>query len=248
MKPRVAIVTGAAAGIGAAIAARFLSDGCRVLSVDRAVQPETFRPEEGRSVYLQADLGDKSAASEIVAIANERLGIVDAVINNAGIGGARPVAQTDDESWERILDVNLGAAFRLSRAALPQMIDRGKGSIVHIASIFGLVGYRGTAAYAASKAALAGLTHQMAADYGPAGIRVNAVAPGLIETAMTAKLLQDPTYRDLMLNGTPVGRTGKPQEVAGVVAFLCSDDASFVNGEIIAVDGGWRATRMKVAG
>ncbi|HWK68566.1 MAG TPA: SDR family oxidoreductase [Rhizobiaceae bacterium] len=247
MKPRVAIVTGAAAGIGAAIATRFLADGYAVLAVDRASRPEGFPVEPGRSAFLQADLADKSAAAEIAAAASG-LGTVYALVNNAGIGGSRPVALTDDESWERILDVNLGAAFRLSRAVLPGMIERGKGSIVHIASIFGEVGYRGTAAYAASKAALSGLTRQMTADYGPAGIRVNAVAPGLIETAMTAKLLQDPTYRDLMLNGTPVGRTGKPEEVASVVAFLCSDDASFVNGEIIAVDGGWRATRMKVSG
>lgn len=247
MRP-AAIVTGAAAGIGAAIATRFLADGYAVLAVDRADQPEDFPVETGRAVYLKADLADKSVAADIVALAIREFGAVDALVNNAGIGGAQPVAQTDDESWERILDINLGAAFRLSRAVLPGMIERGKGAIVHVASIFGLVGYRGTAAYAASKAALAGLTCQMAADYGPAGIRVNAVAPGLIETAMTARLLQDATYRDLMLNGTPVGRTGKPAEVAAVVAFLSSADASFVHGETIAVDGGWRATRMKVSG
>lgn len=247
MTRRVAIVTGAAAGIGAAIVQRLLRDGYAVLSVDRATRPVGLGDAHGSSIYLQADLAERHVAEEIVAAANAGLGPVDVLVNNAGIGGARPVAETDDAGWDRILDVNLGAAFRLSRAVLPRMVDRGAGSIVHVSSVFGLVGYRASAAYAASKAALAGLTRQMAADYGPQGIRVNAIAPGLIETAMTAKLLQDPTYRELMLDGTPCGRTGKPEEVAAVVAFFCSDDASFVNGEILGVDGGWRATRMKVA-
>jgi 3-oxoacyl-[acyl-carrier protein] reductase len=246
MTRRVAVVTGAAAGIGAAIVQRFLADGYAVLSVDRAAQPAGFETASGSSIYLQADLAERRVAEEIVAVANTGLGPVDVLVNNAGIGGARPVAETDDASWDAILDVNLGAAFRLSRAVLPQMAGRRSGSIVHVSSIFGLIGYRGTAAYAASKAALAGLTRQMTADYGPLGIRVNAVAPGLIETAMTAKLLQDPTYRDIMLNGTPSGRPGKPAEVAAAVAFLSSEDASFVNGEILGVDGGWRATRVKV--
>lgn len=246
MTRRVAIVTGAAAGIGAAIVQRLLRDGYAVLSVDRAARPVGFEEAHGSSIYLQADLAERRVAEEIVSAANAGLGPVDVLVNNAGIGGARPVAETDDASWDTILDVNLGAAFRLSRAVLPQMVGRRAGSIVHVSSIFGLVGYRGTAAYAASKAALTGLTRQMAADYGPQGIRVNAIAPGLIETAMTTKLLQDPTYRELMLDGTPCGRPGKPEEVAAVVAFFSSDDASFVNGEILGVDGGWRATRMKV--
>lgn len=243
MRPRVAIVTGAAAGIGAAIVDRFLGDGYAVLAVDRA--PMESRQTAGHCLFHRVDLADRSAADAVIAVAAGQWGSVDVLVNNAGIGGARPVTESDDESWDAILNVNLGAAFRLSRAVLPGMIQQGTGAIVHVASVFGVVGYQGVAAYAASKAALVGLTRQMAADYGPKGIRVNAVAPGLIETAMTRKLLQDAVYRDLMLNATPLGRAGKPVEVAGAVAFLCSDDASFISGELLGIDGGWRATRMK---
>lgn len=236
-----AIVTGAAAGIGAAIAARLFRDGFDVLAVDR--QSATDRAAGACEMTL--DIAAPDAPDRIL----ERLpdGGATVLVNNAGIGGSQAVADTDDDSWRRIFDINLDAAFRLSRTVLPGMIARGHGVIVNMGSAYGQTGFRGTAAYAASKAALAGLTRQMAADYGRDGVRVNAVAPGLISTAMTARLLEDPVYRRLMLDGTPLPAPGLPEDVAGAVAFLVSDDARFITGTILPVDGGWSTSRISVA-
>jgi len=247
MTARAAIVTGAARGIGAAIARRLLDDGCRVLLADQLEKPDLeLEPylERGDASYLRCDLADPEAPDHVVGQTMERFGHIDVLVNNAGIGGARSVDQTDDASWQRILDVNLGAAFRLSRASLRHMMPQQSGTILHITSIYATVGYKGIAVYAASKAALIGLTCQMAADYGPHGIRVNAIAPGLIETQMTRARLADPVYRNIMLGGTPLGRAGQPEDVAAAAAFLCSDDAAFITGQVLTVDGGWSATRV----
>lgn len=238
----VAIVTGAAGGIGAATVSRLLADGFAVCAVDRASLAVSSEPAR---LDIIEDLADPQAAARIVTAALEKFGRVDALVNNAGIGGARPVHETADDDWTRILDINLTGAFRLSRAVLPGMLARGSGTIVHVASIFGLIGYRSTAAYAVSKAGLDGLTRQMTADYAARGVRVNAVAPGLIRTEMTEHLLTDATYRELVLEGTPVGRPGEVGDVADLIAFLVSSRASFICGQTIAIDGGWTAARVR---
>lgn len=169
------------------------------------------------------------------------------LINNAGIGGAKPVHQTDDDALDRFTNINLRSVFRISREFVRDLMgEQREGAIVNISSIFALRGFQTSSIYGATKAALIGLTQNMAADYGPHGIRVNAIAPGLIRTGMTAERIDsDQWTRETMLNATPLGRVGQPEEIAAGVAFLCSKDASFITGEVLTIDGGWSATKFQ---
>lgn len=242
----VAIITGAAQGIGRATLQRFVRAGARVLACDqKADELEEARASSGqpeRVRTLAQDITAPSAPADALAAALGAFGRVDWLVNNAGIGNAKPADQTSDAEWDRFLDVNLRAAFRYARAVLPRL-EPERGAIVHVASIFGILGNPGSAPYAASKAALIGLTRQMAADYGPRGIRINAVAPGVVPTQLSQeRLSNDAYYRRLVAEPTPFVRLGRPQDIANAVWFLCSDEAAFVNGHTLVVDGGWSVT------
>lgn len=239
---QVALVTGAARGIGAATAGRLVRDGAAVLLVDREADVAARAAGLG-AAHLVADLTEPGAPERAVQAALGRFGRLDILVNNAGISGSRPLVECDDALLERIIGTNLTAVLKMTRAAVPHLARPG-GRIVNVASVFGVAGYPGSTPYAVAKAGVAQLTRQLAADLAPEGILVNGVAPGLIETDMTRERLHhDAYYRSAMLHPTPLRRAGQPEEVAAVIAFLASADASFVSGEVIMVDGGWTSGR-----
>lgn len=242
---RVAIVTGAGAGIGRAVARRFAVEGAAVLAVDRNGKglEETvagIAEGGGRARLLVEDVGTPGAAERIVTACLEVFGRIDVLVNNAGIGGSHEVLETSEEEWARMLHVNLTSVFRLSKRVLAELRRQGGGRIINMASVFGTTAFPGSSSYSAAKAGVIALTRSMAVDYAPAGVTVNAIAPGLILTDMTReRLLEDPRYRALMLDATPLGRPGSPDDVAGAAVFLASADADFVTGHVLTVDGGW---------
>ncbi|HXT07625.1 MAG TPA: SDR family NAD(P)-dependent oxidoreductase [Roseiarcus sp.] len=248
LRDRVAIVTGAASGIGRATAQRFHDEGALVFAVDRNAETLALLPGQSErwSPHL-SDISVKGASAPLIAACVARFGKLDILANIAGLGNSKPAHDTSDDDFDHWINANLANTFRLSRDALPHLRGRN-GVILNMASGLGLVGMAKQAAYTAAKAGIIGLTRQMAAEYGPDGVRVNAVAPGLIETPATAdRLANDADYRASNIGSMPLMRAGQPSEVASAAAFLCSDDASFITGQILAIDGGMTATRVRLA-
>lgn len=228
---RHVVVTGAGSGIGAATAARLRSDGAKVFGVDLKGEVE-----------LQVDVTDVNAPQTIVSAAIERIGAIDGLALCAGITGAVPIDGHDDAFWDRVMAVNVTAVFRIVRAALPALKASGNGRIVTIGSVMSSFGAPGLTAYAASKHAVLGLSRAMAAELGPDGITVTCVQPGAIETPMTAAAFENAQFADFWRNKTPLGRLGKPEDIADVIAFLMTEDARFISGTGILVDGGAMAS------
>lgn len=241
---RIAVVTGAAAGIGRATADLFASRGARIIAVDRDADGLGILADRGM-VTLCADMTDNDlpdAVAEKIAAMGGPLAIL---VNNAGIGGGGRMDETSDDDVRRYFEVNVVGLFRLTRFAVGQMRAASGGSIVNVASIYAEIGATGSAGYSASKGAVAALTRQMATDYGHDGIRINAVAPGLIETPLTAERIRtEPWRHKIFVEQSPLQRVGQPDDVARAIAFLASDEASFISGEILRVDGGWAIGRF----
>ena len=239
---RVALVTGASRGIGRAIAVALAAGGADVAlayggnAAGAAEAAAECGSRGARTVTLDADLADARATDSLVARATEALGAVDILVNNAGMTRDTLAVRMSDADWDAVLDVDLGAAFRLCRAALRPMLRRRFGRIVNVSSVAGVMGNAGQANYSAAKAGLIGLTKSLAREVGSRGITVNAVAPGFISTDMTSALPADVAGR--VLAGVPLGRAGSAEEVAAAVAFLASDAAAYITGAVLHVDGG----------
>jgi meso-butanediol dehydrogenase / (S,S)-butanediol dehydrogenase / diacetyl reductase len=232
---RVAIVTGGSSGIGAATVARLAGEGTSVLLVDR--QPPSNSAGSDAVAFHQADLSDPANVDAMVAAAEARFGRVDFLVNNAGTGGLAEAPDETDSEWRRIFAINIDAIMYGCRAAIPAMQRAGGGAIVNVASISGLGGDYGMGAYNASKGAVVNYTRSVAVDFARDNIRVNAICPGLIDTPMTAPIPDQAPWKAAI----PMGRSAQPREMAAVIAFLLSDDASFMTGSIVVADGGMTA-------
>ncbi len=247
---RVALVTGAARGIGLATARLFLAEGWRVALLDvegellEAAVAAIARPDD--TLALTCDLADPVAITAAFAALAARFGRLDALVNNAGTAVFKPLLETTLEEWSRVMAVNLTGPFLTSQAAAALMADHGGGAIVNITSISGIRASTLRVAYGTSKAALAHLTRQQAAELASLGIRVNAVAPGPVDTAM-AKAVHSPEIRADYRDAIPLARYGLEEELAQAIVFLCSDKASYITGQILAVDGGFEAAGIGLA-
>ncbi|MBY8916351.1 SDR family oxidoreductase [Nitratireductor sp. L1-7-SE] len=237
---KTAIVTGAGSGIGFAIAELMSSQGAQVLAVDRDTAGLARLGADIDTVT--ADVTDPALPDTLRQKLEGRP--LSILVNNAGIGGGGRADETGEENFRRYFEINVLALFSLSKFAVSAMRQSGGGTIVNIASIYAIVGATGSAGYSTSKAAVDGLTRQMATDFGPENIRVNAVAPGLIETPLTAERIRREAWRrHIFVEQAPLRRVGLPGDVAQAVAFLASDEAAFITGATLRVDGGWAVGR-----
>lgn len=242
---QVAIVTGASSGIGFGTAVKLAGLGMGVVGVGRDQKKldalSSAIGDPSRIATIAADLTDNDSPKGVVELALARWGRLDFLINNAGVGSPKPLHETDDATLDYFLGLMLRAPFRMAREVIPHM---KKGSaIINVTSTFAVVGGLRGGAYSAAKAGLTGLTQHIACQYGAAGIRCNAVAPGVTVTPMTENRLEDERFRRMNVEMTPHYRLGQVEDVASTIAFLCSEGGSFINGQTLVVDGGWSSTK-----
>ena len=242
---KVALVTGASSGIGRASALAFAREGAKVIVADVLVEggEETVRMIKeagGEALFVKTDVSKASEVENLIHKAVETYGRLDCANNNAGIEGqSAPTADCTEENWDRTININLKGAWLCMKYEIPQMLKQGGGAIVNTASVAGLVGFQGLPAYSASKGGIIQLTRVAALEYAKAGIRVNAVCPGIIRTSMVERLQGGQAEAEAgFIAMEPVGRMGKPEEIAEAIVWLCSEAASFVTGHPMVVDGG----------
>ncbi|WP_137819104.1 SDR family NAD(P)-dependent oxidoreductase [Pseudomonas sp. 2FG] len=244
LQNKVAVVTGAASGIGLACVRRFAEEGAQVVGLDLGEPPaEALQGLDPAPLFLRLNVTDEAQTQAVMAEVIARFGRIDALVTAAGVASQGSVTQTDTASWQRMLDIHLNGCMFACKYALPQMVAQRSGSIITFGSIFGLQGCDGNVAYNVAKGGINQLTRSMAIDYGYANVRVNGLCPGLIETPMTSMVRENEAFHAYFASQHMLCRAGQPEEVANVALFLASDEASFVSGQMIAVDGGFSAGR-----
>lgn len=248
LKGKVAIVTGSTRGIGRGIAERFVKEGAIVVINGRKIEDVEKVAKEidasgKKTVAIAADVSDTAQIKKLVEVTVKKLGRIDILVNNAGILSFENFVDMKEESWDKVIDVDLKGSFLCAQAAAKQMIKHGNGGkIINIASIAGTVAYPQLAQYCAAKAGIINLTKVMALELAPHKINVNAIGPGVIESDMTRPSLNDPNMKKMFDAKIPLGRIGKPEDIGAAAAFLASDDADYITGITLFVDGGWLTT------
>lgn len=242
---KVAVITGGASGLGKAAAELMAREGASVLIADVAPQGEevaaAYRDQGLKVAFTKVDVRSEEQVAAMVKQAVDLYGRLDIMVANAGIGAGNAADKCDLADWDKTIGINLTGVFLCNKHAIPALRAAGGGVIVNTASMYGLVGFAGNAPYAAAKGGVVNLTRAMAVEYAKENIRVNAVCPGVIKTPLVAPTLADQAANDFLTSLHPMGRLGEPAEVAKAIAFLASDDASFITGAMLAIDGGYTA-------
>lgn len=237
---KTAVITGGTTGIGRALASKYVEYGASVVIAARSEDTGHEVAAELGCQFTRCDVTDYEQVKAVVEGTVEEFGHLDVIVNNAGIGRTGTLEEMTLEDWQRVIQVDLTGVMHGARAALPHLKERD-GSIINVASIFGLVGGPGAAAYSAAKGGVVNLTRQLAVDYASEDVRVNSICPGFVKTPMTEDLLGDNQFYDFVRGQTPLGRVAEPEEIGGLAVYLASDEASYVTGANIPVDGGWTA-------
>ncbi len=246
LKNKIAIITGAGSGIGRAIALAFSKERAKIVIADWSEEggketTQQIKKQGGEAVFVKTDVSNSGDIDEMVKTCLDNFGQIDILVNNAGIVKFGSLHEMSEEDWDQVLDVDLKSVFLGSKRVIPEMIKQGKGKIINITSIAGMVGFDKTSAYCAAKGGMIALTKEMTLEYAPKKINVNCIAPGVIKTAMTKDMLADPATKQLLETSTLYPRLGEPEDIAGAAVYLASNESDFVNGEVLVVDGGWIA-------